>query len=94
MKRRKHTSLKNHKTMIRLGPLSSLRGQVGGPGVCIHPCEWKHQLFGSEMHLPPTVLDLEQALSKGPDLFVKHFDVLPGGSLSKGSLPSQPCCSL
>lgn len=49
-----------------------------------------HSLLGSQTHPPPKVRDPGQVFSKGPDLLVKHFDVLSGGLLSEGSLLSQP----
>lgn len=73
---RKHTSLDNCKSLNPPRPLLSLREQVGGPGVCIHLRGWKNQLFDSQTHPPPKVRDPGQVLCKGPDLFVKHFDVL------------------
>lgn len=87
---RTHTSLSNSKSLNHLEPLFSLREQVGGPEVCIHPRGWKNQLFDSQTHPAPKVRDPGQVLCKGPDLFEKHFDVLSGGFLSEGSLPSQP----
>lgn len=53
MTMRKHASLNNHKTMSCPGPLFSLREQVGGPGVCIHPRGWKYQFLVSQTILHP-----------------------------------------
>lgn len=55
-KSRKNASLNTREIMNRPGPLFSLKGQVGGLGVCVRPCGLKHWPSGSQTRPQPQVL--------------------------------------